>query len=261
MLYEASPYTSILKSIFGYFYSVVTFIMEVLAIIPARGGSKGIPRKNLCQVAGKTLVEHSVQHALDSKLVSRVVVSTEDPEIKEVAVAAGAEAPFDRPQELAEDYVLDWPVFVHCLEHLKASESYSPDLILHLRPTAPYRKPEWIDEAINLLANDETADSVRSVSLVDMHPYRMFSVDDAGVLKSIMLHEHPEPYLLRRQELPAIYYYNCVIDVTRPSTIFDQRSTTGAKMLAYIMNPADVIDVDTPRDLEVAELFFAGKIQ
>ena len=233
--------------------------MNILAIIPARGGSKGIKRKNLLQIGGNSLVGHSVQHSLASKLITRTIVSTDDEEIKKEAIRNGAEVPFLRPGELAEDHVLDLPVFEHALNFLKEKENYKADIVVHLRPTAPYRKPEWIDGAIQLLIDHKEADSVRSVSEPEKHPYRMFNIDDAGYLDPIMRHEHPVPYLLRRQDLPPVYFYNCVIDVTKPETIFAKKSMTGDRILPYIMNPDDVIDIDRKQDVEIAELFFRNK--
>lgn len=229
--------------------------MEVLAVIPARGGSQGIPRKNLKQVAGKSLLEHSILHAQASKWVTRTIVSTEDDEIAGVALNLGAEVPFRRPVELADHHVLDQPVFEHLLQELDRIEGYQPDVVLHLRPTAPLRKVVWIDEAIGLLIADPAADSVRSVSEPNMHPYRMFSIDDSGYLDPVMKHEHPEPYLLRRQDLPTLFYYNCVIDVTWPKTILQHKSMTGNKILPFFMNPDEVFDVDSLRDLDVVRLF------
>ncbi len=234
--------------------------MDVIAIIPARGGSKGIKRKNLIQINGRSLVGLSVEHALKSKLITRTIISSDDDEIIADAVKYGAEAPFIRPKELAADHVLDIPVFEHALNFLKEKENYIPKIVVHLRPTAPYRNPYWIDEAIQLLLDHKEADSVRSVSEPDKHPYRIFRIDDTGFLDPIMKHEHPTPYLLRRQDLPKMYYYNCVIDVTKPQTIFEKHSMTGNKILPYIMNPDDVIDIDTMRDLKIAETLFKDKI-
>ena len=226
---------------------------NVLAIIPARGGSKGIRRKNLVPIVGMPLVAHSIRHALASRRVNRVVVSTEDEEIADVALKAGAEVPFLRPMELALDHVLDLPVFEHVLAVLAEREGYRPDTVVHLRPTAPKREPGWIDACIDLLAAHTNADSVRSVSKVDQHPYRVFRIDAAsGLLEPIMKHEHPQPYLLRRQDLPPLYYYNCVIDVTRPTTISKKQSMTGDRIFPYLMDPNDVLDIDTPRDLAFA---------
>jgi len=232
--------------------------LEILAIIPARGGSKGIKRKNLVPILGKPLVVHSIEHARASRCITRTIVSTEDDEIAEVARAAGAEVPFLRPADLAGDTVLDLPVFQHVLHELHQREGYTPDLIVHLRPTAPLRKNPWIDAAVALLSANPEADSVRSVSMPAQHPYRVFRIDSRGYLDPIMKHEHPTPYLLRRQELPHMYYYNCVIDVTRLSTIVDMQSMTGDKILPYIMDADEVIDVDTARDLAIARLLMEG---
>jgi N-acylneuraminate cytidylyltransferase len=229
-------------------------LKQVLAIIPARGGSKGIKRKNLVSLAGKPLIVHSIEHARASQRVTRVLVSTEDGEIAEVAREAGAEVPFMRPDILAGDTVLDLPVFKHVLDALMERESYVPDLVVHLRPTTPLRKVGWIDNAVEQLWANAQADSIRSVSPPAQHPYRVFRIDRDGFLDPIMRHEHPTPYLLRRQELPAMYYYNCVIDVTRPTTIQEKYSMTGDRILPFLMEPDDVIDIDSPRDLAVARM-------
>lgn len=232
---------------------------NIIAIIPARGGSKGIKRKNLVTINNKPLIAYSIEQALGSKSINRVIVSTDDEEIKQVALAYKAEVPFLRPKELAEDHVLDLPVFVHALKFFEEKEGYHPEIVVHLRPTAPYRKSEWIDQAIKLLLDNPDADSIRSVSKPHQHPYRIFRIDDKGYLVPIMKNEHPTPYLLRRQDIPDMYYYNCVIDVTRPNTIFSKHSMTGDKMLSYTMNPDDVIDIDSPRDLEFARFMMESK--
>ena len=232
---------------------------EVLAVVPARGGSKGIPRKNLVPINEIPLIGHSIRHALESPSITRVIVSTEDEEIADVARKFGAEVPFLRPRELAEDQVLDQPVFVHVLETLK-KDGYEPALVVHLRPTSPFRRIEWIEEAIALLAAQPTADSVRSVSRPGQHPYRMFTIAGDGFLKPLMQHEHPAPYVLRRQDLPPVYYYNCVLDITRPATILEKGSMTGDKILPYVLPEDDIIDVDTRRDLDIAR-FLLGKMR
>jgi len=234
-------------------------VPSVVAIIPARGGSKGILRKNLQKISNLSLVEHSIRHAQSTGVIERVIVSTEDEEIAETAIRAGAEVPFMRPRELADDLVLDWPVFKHALNFLDTEEGYRPDVVVHLRPTAPHRLPSWIDDATSLLLGNPMADSVRSVSLVHQHPYRMFRIQADGFLDPIMLHEHPEPYLLRRQDLPPMYYYNCVIDVTWRRTILDKKSMTGSRILPFEMNADDVLDIDTPRDLEFARFLMERK--
>lgn len=233
--------------------------MKILTIIPARGGSKGIKLKNLSKIYGKPLVAYSIEHSLASKLINRTIVSTDNEEIAKVSEEYGAEIPIFRSKELAGDDVLDFPVFEHMLAHLKKEENYEPEIVVHLRPTSPYREPKWIDSAINLLVENPSADSVRSVSEPSQHPYRVFEIKNK-YLHPLMNERHPEPYLLRRQDLPIMYYYNCVIDVTKPSTIFNKKSMTGDKMLPYIMNREDSIDIDTPMDLEFAKVFLKGRL-
>ena len=235
--------------------------MKIISLIPARGGSKGIKNKNLTEIEGKSLVGHSITHSLQSALIQRTFLSSDSEAIIQEGIKYGAEVPFVRPAELAADHVLDIPVFEHLLAYLKETENYIPDIVVHLRPTAPYRDPQWIDAAIQLLVDHPDADSVRSVSEPSQHPYRVFSIDEQGFLDPIMKHEHPQPYLLRRQDLPKMYFYNCVIDVTRAETITKQHSMTGSKIYPYIMDPDDVIDIDTPLDLAFARYYLSEKLK
>ena len=234
--------------------------MKIISLIPARGGSKGIENKNLTELEGKSLVGHSITHSLESKLIQRTFLSSDSDLIIAEGIKYGAEVPFVRPSDLAEDHVLDIPVFEHLLAFLKEKENYIPDIVVHLRPTAPYRNSQWIDDAIQLLIDHPDADSVRSVSEPGQHPYRVFTLDEKGFLDPLMKAEHPQPYLLRRQDLPKMYFYNCVIDVTRASTITEQHSMTGSKIYPYIMDANDVIDIDTPLDLEFARFYLHQKL-
>ena len=229
--------------------------MTVLAVIPARGGSKGIPGKHLRRIAGRSLVEWSIAHALEAPSVDRVIVTTDSEEIRAQALAAGAEAPFLRPAELAGDDILDQPVFEHTLRWLETEEGGMPETLVHLRPTSPFRRPGWIDAAVAVLHGTPEADAVRSVSEVTQHPYRVFEIDEAGMLLPIMLHRHENPPLLRRQELPPMYYYNCVIDVTRAATVLEKQSMTGDRLAPWIMSADEVIDIDNYRDIEFADWF------
>ena len=233
--------------------------MKILTIIPARGGSKGIKLKNLSKINGKPLVAFSIEHSLASKLINRTIVSTDNEEIAKVSEEYGAEIPIFRSKELARDHILDLPVFEHMLTYLKEEENYEPEIVVHLRPTSPYRKAEWVDSAIKLLIENTSADSIRSVSEPSQHPYRVFEIKN-NYLFPLMHERHPEPYLLRRQDLPKMYYYNCVIDVTKPSTIFNKKSMTGDKMLPYIMKSEDSMDIDSPMDLEIAKFFLKGRL-
>jgi CMP-N,N'-diacetyllegionaminic acid synthase len=234
--------------------------MNIVAIIPARGGSKGIPKKNLVDINNHPLIWYSIKHALQCNLINKVIVSTDSEEIAEIALEGGAEVPFLRPKELAEDHVLDHPVYEHAIDFLLSEQGYKADIVVHLRPTAPFRRIGWLDESIKLLIENKSAHSVRSVSAVRQHPYRMFEITEDGFLDPLMKDKHPEPYLLRRQDLPDLYYYNCVIDVTRYSTIKELRSMTGSKILSYIIDDEEVVDVDTPLDLEIVRNVFKDKL-
>ena len=205
------------------------------------------------------MVAFSIEHSLASKLINRTIVSTDSEEIAKVSEEYGAEIPIFRSKELAGDHILDLPVFEHMLTYLKEEEHYEPEIVVHLRPTSPYRKAAWIDSAIKLLIKNTSADSIRSVSEPSQHPYRVFEIKNK-YLFPLMQERHPEPYLLRRQDLPKMYYYNCVIDVTKPSTIFNKKSMTGDKMLPYIMKSEDSIDIDKPMDLEFAKYFLKSRV-
>lgn len=227
--------------------------MHVLAVIPARGGSRGIPRKNIVPLASLPLFAYSVEHAKASRYITRTVVSTDDDEIARLAVSYGAEVPFMRPEELGGDTVLDLPVFQHALKWLEDHEKYKADIIVHLRPTAPLRKARQLDEAIEMLVKHPEADSVRSVSIPSQHPYRMFTIGGDGYLKPLLQTKYKEPFLLRRQDCPPVYWYNCVTDVTRPETIWEKGSMTGDRILPYVMDSRFVVDIDGPEDLLLAE--------
>jgi CMP-N,N'-diacetyllegionaminic acid synthase len=226
--------------------------VSAVAIIPARGGSKGIPRKNIVPVDGKPLIAYSIEHAERSRHVSRIIVSTDDEEIAAVARRHGAEVPFLRPAELSGDAVLDWPVFEHALRWLEEHEGSRPEIIVHLRPTAPLRPDGQIDAMIELLESHPDADSIRSVSRPGPHPWRMFTIGEDGFLHPLMQSGHKEPYLLRRQELPDVYWYNAVTDVTRRRTILESKSMTGARILPYVIESRWVVDIDEPDDLVIA---------
>lgn len=232
----------------------------MLALVPARGGSKGIPRKNLQLLGGKPLVVHAIEAGLAARLVSRVVCSTDDEEIAAVAKQAGAEVPFLRPAELAQDTSEDWPVFVHTLEWLEREEEYKPELVVNLRPTSPLRRPAHIDDAIELLVRSG-ADSVKAVCVARQHPHKMWLRQPDGCM---------EPYLktelrltrgpdVPRAQLDEIYWQNGVVDVTRRAVIFEQRTVIGARVAGLLTDPADSIDIDGPLDLALAELLLAQR--
>ncbi len=154
--------------------------MHVLAIIPARGGSKSIPRKNIKPLAGHPLVAYSIAAALQAKCVTRTIVSTDDEEIAAVARQYGAETPFLRPAEFAQDHTTDLPVFQHALAWLAESEAYVPDIVVQLRPTSPIRPPDCVDQAVKILIEHPGIDSVRGVVPSGQNPFKMWRIDEEG---------------------------------------------------------------------------------
>jgi len=154
---------------------------DVLAIIPARGGSKGIPRKNIRQFSGTPLIAYSIAAGTQADLVTRVIVSTDDPEIADVARQFGAEVPFMRPKELAQDDTLDTPVFLHALKWLDEHEGYRPELVVQLRPTSPLRPVGLVDEAITKMRENPQADSLRGVVPAVKTPIRCGTSPQMGL--------------------------------------------------------------------------------
>jgi N-acylneuraminate cytidylyltransferase len=234
--------------------------VQVLALVPARGGSKGIARKNLQLLGGKPLVVHAVEVALAARRVTRVLCTTDDPEIAEVARQAGAEVPFLRPAELAQDTSEDWPVFVHALQWLEQHEGWRPAIIANLRPTSPLRRPSHVDSAIQLLL-ETGADSVKAVCLARQHPHKMWLRRPDRYMEPFL----KTPFRLKRgpdvprAELEDVYWQNGVVDVTRREVIFDQHVTIGARVAGLVVDAADSVDIDNPLDLALAELLLASR--
>ena len=224
---------------------------EVLAVIPARGGSKGIPRKNIKLFAGYPLIAYSIAAGLQSELTTRVIVSTDDEEIAEAARKWGAETPFLRPAEFAADNTLDLPVFQHALTWLKEHENYVPDIVLQLRPTSPARPRTLVDDAIRLLMDHPEADSVRGVVPADENPHKMWRVDPkTGLMTGLLKVEGiDEPYNAPRQKLPPVYWQTGHIDAIRPErTFMAGNSMSGKNILPLFLDPEFTIDIDTPFD-------------
>ena len=227
--------------------------LRILALIPARGGSKGVPRKNLRLLAGLPLVVHSILAAKESKYIDRIAVSTDDAEIATVAQRFGAEVPFLRPKELAEDLTPDYPVFEHCLNWLEENEEYRPDLVVHLRPTGPLRTGKQIDEATELLCRYPEADSVRSVHEPEKPPHKMWRIEGVFMVPFLEGTGISEPFNAPRQLLPKVYATNANIGVVRYRTLRDKRSVIGEKVLPYFISEPQV-DIDSEFDLEIAEM-------
>ena len=233
--------------------SAASGLPEVLALIPARGGSKSIPRKNLLVLAGRPLIAHTIERALECVRITRVVVSTDDAEIAETARRYGAETPFERPAEYAQDHSPDLDVFRHALRWLEEHEGYRPELVVHLRPTGPVRRVELIDRAIELLLAHPEADSLRSVSRPVQTPYKMWRIGSDGLLWPLLsVIGQPDAHSLPRQLLPDVYWQNGYVDVLRPRTILELGSMAGGKVLPFVIEEP-IYEIDYPDSLPAVE--------
>ena len=228
---------------------------EILAIIPARGGSKGIPHKNIREFAGYPLIAWSIAAGLQAKSISRVIVSTDDEEIASVVREYGAEVPFMRPSELAQDRTLDLPVFEHALKWLEDIESYKPDYVVQLRPTSPIRPADMIDSAVKVMVEHRDADSVRGVVPAGQNPYKMwrFNGYDKPLNPLLEVDGVTEPYNAPRQILPQAYWQTGHIDVIRTTTITHKNSLTGNVVYPLVIDPRYTVDIDTLPDWEKYE--------
>lgn len=232
---------------------------EVLAIIPARGNSKSIPRKNIREFAGHPLIAFSIAAARQSDLATRVIVSTDDPEIAEISRKYGAEVPFMRPANIAEDATLDLPVFVHALQWLAENEKYSPEVVIQLRPTSPIRPVGMVDEAARLLLDHPEADSVRGVVVSGQNPFKMWKIDPHGVMQPLLdVDGIKEPYNAPRQDLPLTYWQTGHIDAIRPRSILEKGSMSGDVILPLLVDPVFTVDIDTLLDWQRAESTVLG---
>jgi N-acylneuraminate cytidylyltransferase len=226
---------------------------EILALILARGGSKSIPRKNLLMIAGKPLIAYTIEQALTSRSITRVIVSTDDEEIAGVARKYGAETPFMRPAEYAEDLSPDIDAFRHALNWLCEHEQYQPELVVHLRPTGPVRRVDLIDQAIQTMLDTPDADALRSVALALQTPYKMWRISEAGRLEPLLLVEDlPESFSLPRQMLPSVYWQNGYVDILRPRAVLVHNSMVGKHILPFIVDEP-MYELDYPDDVPRVE--------
>jgi CMP-N,N'-diacetyllegionaminic acid synthase len=225
---------------------------EILALIPARGGSKGIPRKNVIDLAGKPLIAYSIEHAQQSTLITRTIVSTDDEEIASVSKQFGAEVPFMRPPQFAQDLSTDFEVFEHVLSTLKDTEGYEPDLVVQLRPTSPVRRVGVIDAAIRALLETPSADSLKSLSPSKTSPYKLWVVDSRGASPLLELADLPEAHSMPRQILPTVYAGNGYVDIIRPRAIHQYRSMVGKSVLPFVLDEP-IFDLDYPEQIAALE--------
>lgn len=223
------------------------------ALVLARGGSKGLPGKNIRLLGGYPLIAWSIAAARASSAVDRIICSTDSEEIAAVARAHGAETPFLRPAELAGDFATDIQVFDHAVRWL-ADHGEHPDLLVQLRPTTPFRDPEWIDRSVAMMRNDPSITCVRSVVVAERTPYKMWLKAEDGQLSPLLtLKDVAEPFNMPRQKLPLVYWHTGQLDVIRTDVILSG-SMTGNAIFAIEVDADSAVDIDGIRDFQMAEL-------
>lgn len=223
---------------------------RVLAVIPARGGSKGIPNKNIAPVAGRPLIAWTIAAAQEARCVERVVLTTDSPVIAEVAREYGAETPFLRPPELAEDDTPGIVPILHAVGWLDEHEGYCPDYVMALQPTSPLRTAQDIEAAARL-AWEKAADGVVSVCPAKHHPYWMKKIAEDGRMADFLPIDRE---YTRRQDLPPVYALNGALYLVRREVLVQRETWYTDRTYAYVMPPERSLDVDTPWELYLADL-------
>lgn len=227
--------------------------IKILALIAARAGSKRVKGKNIKLLHGKPLIAYTIEAAKKSKFITRIIVTTDSHEIAQIAKKYGAETPFLRPINLAKDSSTEYEFHQHAINWLKNNENYVPDLIVNLYPTTPFRKASSIDKAIELIISHPEADSLRSVTKCTEHPYKMWCVQ-GDYLKPFVKNKDSGNHTLSYQLLPEIYIQNASIYITTPKTLQKYKSTVGNKVLRFIMDADESLDINSKNDFILAEL-------
>jgi CMP-N,N'-diacetyllegionaminic acid synthase len=228
---------------------------NILCIIPARSGSKGLPHKNIKIFKGHPLLSWSIMQALQSKYKMKIVVSTDSDIYAQIAIKYGAEVPFLRPKEISNDLSNDYECIKHCVEWLEKNETYIPDIILQLRPTQPCRNIETINNCLDIfIENIDIYDSLRTIIKFDKSPYKMYQIINNKLIPLFNeLNGIKEPYNQCRQILPECYLHNGYIDILKIETL-KKGNVSGDNIYPYLMNKNEDIDIDTLKDWNKAEL-------
>jgi N-acylneuraminate cytidylyltransferase len=226
--------------------------MKILSLIPARAGSQRIPNKNILPLNGKPLICYTVEAALESALINRVIVSTDSERIANTAKEAGAEIPFMRPENISKSTSTEMEFFIHALKWMKDNEGYIPDLIVLLYPTSPFRKSITIDKAVEMMIKHPEADSLRSIKKCSEHPFKMWK-EKNGYLTPFVESENKNIHTFSYQLLPEVYIQNASIYITKSDTIFNKKSPTGDIIIPFYMDEFESIDINNQIDLHFAE--------
>jgi N-acylneuraminate cytidylyltransferase len=232
---------------------------EILALILARGGSKSIPRKNLLPLLGKPLIAWTIGHAQASRHITRTIVSTDDAEIAAVAREHGAETPFLRPPEYAQDDSTDFVAFRHALQWLREEQNYTPELVVQLRPTGPVRDVALIDAAIDKMLTDPAADALKSVSRPSESPFKMWRTDGSYLRPLVTVPGIDEPHTQPRQKLPQVFWQNGYVDVIRPRTVLEQGLMYGHTVIPFMIE-GKIHELDYLSDIAPLEAALAAQL-
>lgn len=226
---------------------------KVYVLIPAREGSKGIPRKNVIGISEFPLIAYSIAAAKLSKFADRIIVSTDSEKIAKIAVKYGAEVPFLRPKKYATDKSIDIDFVKHALDWFHTKEGNIPDYLVHLRPTTPLRKPEVIDKAIKFMMESPLATSLRSVHEIKESPYKLFGMKKSYLVGLFPDDPRPEYYNLPRQMFPPVYQPNGYVDILKSKYVLKTNKLHGDKILGFVTE--DTGELDRKEDIDKIEYF------
>lgn len=230
--------------------------MSILGIITARGGSKSVPGKNIKLLAGKPLIAWTIEVALQSKELDRVIVSTDDENIAEVARKMGANVPFMRPVELSQDDSSHVSAILQVISFLEETEGYRPDYIMLLQPTSPFRTLEDIQKSVQL-AKDYNAVAVISVCEATKHPYKTYKLNENNTLECFIPTDIKYKY---RQRLPKVHEENGAIYLNQRRSLLRDRTFFPEGTIAYVMPEERSLDIDTLWDFYIADLVLKNKV-
>ncbi len=224
--------------------------VKIFGFVFARGGSKGILRKNIKPLAGKPLIHYAIESALQCRFLDRVIVSTDDEAIAVEGVRAGAQVPFMRPLELAEDKTPEWLAWQHAVQTLKEG-GVDFDILVSVPATSPFRKPQDIDAAVSALLDDDTADAVITVTKASRHPsFNMVTLDNEGMAGIVMPMAES---IARRQDAPVVYDITTVAYAVRADFILTSNSLFEGRVKSVIIPRERALDIDTEYDFKIAE--------
>jgi CMP-N,N'-diacetyllegionaminic acid synthase len=222
---------------------------KILAVIPARGGSKGIPEKNIIDINGRPLIDFTIGESLNSEYIDRVIVSTDSEKIAEISRKCGADVPFLRPKHLADDQSKTIDVLIDLVKQVSLTDGVCVDYIILLQPTQPLRKAFHIDEAIEQIINNNYK-SLLSVSLVDDHPILIRTINNKGALENLLNTNST----VRRQDFPMYYKVNGAIYINKIDEDFNENTSLNDNIFPYLMEKKYDLDIDEPFDIEILKM-------